>query len=153
NNLILVDPKKIYKAACITGTDGSGNSADLEFQNAIVSRFDHMSKSFLTRRSKAKEYSKALELARQPDVTFIPLFIKVKAYQGTVSLSDEHLNFIDKIAALNKPIVAISFGNPYLLSLFPDVTAYLCAYRDVSFSQIAMAEAVTGEKDITGKLP
>ncbi len=153
NNLIPVDPKKIYKAACITVTDGSGNSADLEFQNAIESRFGYMSKSFLTRRSKAKEYSKALELARQADVIFLPLFIKVKAYQGTVSLSDEHLNFIDKIAALNKPIVAISFGNPYLLSLFPDVTAYLCAYGDVSFSQIAMAEAVTGEKDITGKLP
>ena len=50
-------------------------------------------------------------------------------------------------------IVVVSFGSPYLLSGFPDVDAYLCAYGFRGESELAAAQAVVGEFSPTGKLP
>jgi beta-N-acetylhexosaminidase len=50
-------------------------------------------------------------------------------------------------------LVAISFGNPYLLMNFPELRTYLVAYGDMPSLQQAAARAVLGQIDITGKLP
>jgi hypothetical protein len=80
-------------------------------------------------------------------------FIRVKAYQGTVSLSKKHETFIHKLLSMKVPTVLISFGNPYLLSSFPKVNSYLCAFGDTRVSQQAMIKALVGEIDIQGTLP
>jgi beta-N-acetylhexosaminidase len=53
----------------------------------------------------------------------------------------------------NKPIITISFGNPYLLQSFPELRTYLVAYGDMPSLQQASARALAGQIDITGKLP
>jgi beta-N-acetylhexosaminidase len=50
-------------------------------------------------------------------------------------------------------VVAVSFGSPYMLSDFPDVDAYLCAYAFRSESEVAAAKAIVGELSPTGTLP
>ena len=83
----------------------------------------------------------------------LPSYVRVKAYEGTISLSETNTEFIKKILKLKTPSVVISFGNPYLLSLFPEASTYLCAYGDVPVSQEAMAEAIVGENKIQGQAP
>jgi len=51
------------------------------------------------------------------------------------------------------PIVGISFGNPYLLQNFQGLKTYIVAYGDMPSLQQAVARALLGEIDITGKLP
>jgi beta-N-acetylhexosaminidase len=57
------------------------------------------------------------------------------------------------VIAAKKPIVGISFGNPYLLQSFPGLRTYLVAYGDMPSLQQAVARALAGEIDINGKLP
>ena len=52
-----------------------------------------------------------------------------------------------------EPVIGISFGNPYLLQSFPGLRTYLVAYGDMPSLQQAVARALIGEIDITGKLP
>ena len=52
-----------------------------------------------------------------------------------------------------KPIIGISFGNPYLLDSFRGLRTYLVTYGDMPALQQAAARALLGEIDITGKLP
>lgn len=54
---------------------------------------------------------------------------------------------------LDKPVVAVSFGSPYLLRHFPQVAGYLCTYSYLPVAQRAAAQALTGHQSITGKLP
>jgi beta-N-acetylhexosaminidase len=158
---LLRDPKSIipiesgrYRTiASITITDGSGRENDRYFQNVIDKRFPFVRKVFLTRNSKPAEFQKALEVAASADLVIMPAFVKVRAYQGTVKMPENHINFIRKVIKLNTPSVLLSFGNPYLLSLFPDVDAYLCAYGDPKVSQAAMVKAITGDVDIQGIMP
>ena len=58
-----------------------------------------------------------------------------------------------QLAALGKPVVAVSFGSPYLLRDFPDLQTYLCAWGGQDVSQTATVQALFGENAIGGKLP
>ncbi len=52
-----------------------------------------------------------------------------------------------------KPLIAISFGSPYVLHSIPEVPAYLLAWGGTPLSQRAAATALLGMNPITGKLP
>ena len=56
----------------------------------------------------AKEGMTVLEAAKEADLLVLSSFIKVKAYQGTVSLSKKHETFIQKL--LRSQLVVSSFG-------------------------------------------
>ncbi|MEY3023525.1 MAG: hypothetical protein RJA16_351, partial [Planctomycetota bacterium] len=45
----------------------------------------------------------------------------------------------------NVPVVAVSFASPYLLTSFPDVDGYLCAFGFRNESEIAAARALLGQ--------
>ena len=55
--------------------------------------------------------------------------------------------------ALQKPVLWIALGNPYVLKLFPQVPAYLCTFSYSDGSQLAAARAMSGEIAINGKTP
>jgi beta-N-acetylhexosaminidase len=60
---------------------------------------------------------------------------------------------LQKLIADKKPILGISFGNPYLLQGFPELKTYIVAYGDMPSLQQAVARALVGSIDITGRLP
>ena len=151
--IIPLDPRKIHHTACITITDGMETDNDLLFQNIAGEAFDNARRIILNKKSRPKDYQRAFQIAKQSNLILIPSFVKVKAYQGTVKLSEKNTAFISKVLRLRNPSVLISFGNPYLLSLFPRAKSYLCAYGDPPVSQRAMLKAITGEINIHGKLP
>ncbi|HZW40621.1 MAG TPA: glycoside hydrolase family 3 N-terminal domain-containing protein [Ignavibacteriaceae bacterium] len=148
--LNFVNKKEI---AVITISEGYGIESSKLFQNLISQKNINVNNIYISRRSSIKDYKRALQLAKLSDEIIIPAYIKVRAYQGTVNLSPENIKLIKDIEALNKPIMLISFGNPYLLSAFPAISTYLTAYGDAPVSQKAMLKAIFGEIDIQGKLP
>lgn len=152
-NLIPLDPEKYDNVLCITLTDGIGSEGNRTFQYGVQEKFGKVTNIFFNKQSKEKDYNKALVAARNADLILLPAFVKVKAYRGTVSLSELQENFIADLIRVYAPVITISFGNPYLLSAFPKANTYLCAYGDPKVSQIAMLEAIVGENPINGKLP
>ncbi|MBZ0199032.1 MAG: serine hydrolase [Ignavibacteriaceae bacterium] len=152
-NLIPIDPGKYSNTLCITLSDGIGTDGNRAFQHGVQEKFPEVKNIFLNKRSKKKDYDKAINAARRADLILLPAYIRVKAYQGTVSLSELQEDFVNKLLRLKIPVVTISFGNPYLLSAFPSAKIYLCAYGDSKASQTAMLEAIVGINPTTGKLP
>jgi beta-N-acetylhexosaminidase len=101
-----------------------------------------------------KEYfEKAIEGTKKADVLVVALFSRLRDRKGSVGLDPNHLQFLNKWAQEDKPIVVISFGSPYLLKGFPEVDAYIAAYRHADQAQTAAVKAIFGEIDIVGKLP
>ena len=49
--------------------------------------------------------------------------------------------------------MVVSCGNPYLISAFPDVQAYLLAWSGSEVSQRAAAKALLGQLEIVGRVP
>ena len=151
--IIPIDKSKYETIFCITITEGLGNESDEFFQSLFQAKFPRSMRALVHEQTNDDYYDKVLEAAKEADLLVLSSFIKVKAYQGTVSLSKKHETFIQKLLSMKIPTVLISFGNPYLLSLFPKVNTYLCGFGDTKVTQKAMLKALTGEIEIRGKLP
>jgi beta-N-acetylhexosaminidase len=95
----------------------------------------------------------AFQEASTADVLVIALFSRLRADKGSVGLVMNHVHLIQKAAKLSKRVVVVSFGSPYFLRHFPEVDAYMCAYRYADEAMMAAAKALVGESDIQGKLP
>lgn len=110
----------------------------------------------LDRRSDADDYEAVLADAAQStaDVVIVPTYLFVRDHSGRIGLSDEHRVFLDRLIALGKPVVVLSFGNPYMvIGLERQPAVYLAAYGASTASQKAAAQALFGQARIDGALP
>jgi beta-N-acetylhexosaminidase len=108
----------------------------------------------LDERSTDKEVQKAIEKAQAADVVVASLYGRVRSGQKlSVGIPDTGARALSAAIAAKKPIVGISFGNPYLLQSFPGLRTYIVAYGDMPSLHQAVARALLGEIDVVGKLP
>jgi len=87
------------------------------------------------------------------DYIIIPVFSRVTFKSGTVGIPDSQIRIIKQFKSLNKNVIVISFGNPYLLKGFTEIDSYIAAYGDSPASINAGLKSLFGEINITGKLP
>lgn len=108
----------------------------------------------LDERSTDKEVQKAIEKAQAADLVLASLYGRVRSGQKlSVGVPETGARALSAAIAAKKPIVGISFGNPYLLQGFPGLRTYIVAYGDMPSLQQAVARALLGEIDVVGKLP
>ncbi|HEU4766665.1 MAG TPA: glycoside hydrolase family 3 N-terminal domain-containing protein [Pyrinomonadaceae bacterium] len=108
----------------------------------------------LDERSGEQEVQKAIERAKSADLVLATMYGRVRSGQASsVGLPDSGSRALSAVIAAKAPIVGVSFGNPYLLQNFPAMRTYVVAYGDMPSLQNAVARALMGEIDITGKLP
>lgn len=97
--------------------------------------------------------NRSIEAARNADVIIIGAYVKVVINLGSVGLEKRYVDFVAQLAALGKPVVFVSFGNPYLIKQFPGVAAYVCAYGASEASQDAAAQLIFGKSPFRGTAP
>jgi beta-N-acetylhexosaminidase len=108
----------------------------------------------LDERSSEKEVEKALERARGAALVVAALYGRVRTGQANSgALPEPGRRALDKLVERGGPLVAVSFGNPYLLQSFPKLKTYAVAYGDMPSLQRAAARALLGQIDVTGRLP
>jgi beta-N-acetylhexosaminidase len=108
----------------------------------------------LDERSNEQEVQKAIERAKSADVVFASMYGRVRSGQASsVGLPNAGSRALNAIIATKTPVIGISFGNPYLLQNYPALRTYIVAYGDMPSLQQAVARALLGEIDITGRLP
>jgi beta-N-acetylhexosaminidase len=98
-------------------------------------------------------YDAVMRRARGSDLVVVSLYASVVTASGSVAIPEETVEFLQELTRSGTPHVVVSFGNPYLLSEFPDVQAYLLAWSGAEVSQRAVARALFGEIPIQGRTP
>jgi beta-N-acetylhexosaminidase len=83
----------------------------------------------------------------------VSIYVTAVSYSNSVAVPDEVADFVRQLDAIGKPHVVVSFGNPYLITDFPDVRAYMLGWSGSEVSQRAAARALFGEFDIRGRTP
>ena len=107
----------------------------------------------LTPASNQMDFDEALRQTKKSDIVLVSLFIKVRSASGQIGLPQEYRQFVRQLRAVRKPMVTIAFGNPYLVGEFPQAQGLLCAYGDAEANSEAVADALFGECQVSGKLP
>lgn len=108
----------------------------------------------LDSRSSDEEVKNAIERAQKADVVLVSMYGRVRSgAANSVGIPTQGARVLNALLQSKKPIVGISFGNPYLLENFPALQTYVVAYGDMPSLQRAAARALLGQIDIKGRLP
>jgi beta-N-acetylhexosaminidase len=104
-------------------------------------------------RTSAAEYADLARRAASAEVVIVSAYVAPRQYRGSVDAAEGFSGFVERLAASGAPVIAVSFGSPYLVSAFPSVPAYLLAWGREEVCQRAAADALLGRAPITGRLP
>jgi beta-N-acetylhexosaminidase len=123
------------------------------FNRRLRATYARLRTAAIHRDSEESEYREIMTRAAGSQLVVVSTYVTVVSYSGTVALPDELSGFIEELAARRIPHVVVSFGNPYLIREFPNAQAYLLGWSDAAVSQRAAADALFGDRAITGRMP
>jgi beta-N-acetylhexosaminidase len=130
------------------------NPPGSDFSRALSSRLAAPPRTYLLDpRSRADEIEPIREAAADADAVLVSLFVRVRTGTGKLVLPDAARAAVETLAAGKSKVVGVSFGNPYLAADLPGLATYLAAYGDQAVMQSAVARALFGEAEISGRLP
>lgn len=104
-------------------------------------------------RSRLDEIEPITTAAARADVALVSLFVRVRTGSGKLVLPDAGRAAIEALSAAGARVIGVSFGNPYLAADLPGLATFLAAYGEQPVMQAAVARALFGEAEITGRLP
>lgn len=144
--------KRVFNLAVTNGDDRAW------IANPFVSRLKSagvkVETVVLDERSTLEEVQKAVNRAKAADLVIASLYGRVRSGQvSSVGIPQAGARALSWLMSEEKPIVGISFGNPYLLESFRGLRTYVVTYGDMPALQQAAARALLGEIDVVGRLP
>jgi beta-N-acetylhexosaminidase len=77
----------------------------------------------------------------------------VRQAAGRMDLSADQVSWLERLAGLPKPLVAIVFASPYAATAVRKLPAILLTYEYYDGIERAAVRALAGEAPIGGKLP
>ncbi len=150
-NVLPIDPNK-YKSILVvavsddaTGRTGRTFAGDLRDFHPNVRFYAH------DERTSSNDEQRILRRARQSDLIVIGSFINFKT-GSEIQYDKRQINFLKKLLGTGKTSVHVTFGNPYVLKEFPKINVQGIGWANNSNQTSAMAHALFGAHDITGKL-
>jgi beta-N-acetylhexosaminidase len=104
--------------------------------------------------STPEQIAHARTITKRADIVIAGLYGRVRSgARNSVGLPDAGVKILRDLFADNKKVIGVSFGNPYILSAFPQLKTYMVAFGDMPDLQAASVRALLGMQEITGHLP
>lgn len=94
-----------------------------------------------------------MQAVRAADVVVVGLFLRLISGRGTAGLLPGHEAVLRAIEATGKPMVVVTFGNPYAADLFPDAHGLMLNFDQGSATSRAAAAVLRGTAPAPGRLP
>ncbi len=130
-----------------TGSTGSGFATALRRYHGDVRFWYH------DQRSKPEDVDAIVNAASSADLIVVGSFVFLQTSSGKISLTNAQNRFLKRLKSTGKPIVLISFGNPYIVIDLPDADVHLLAWANTQSQIEAATNAMFGATTIDGKLP
>ena len=157
DGLLPLTPPEQYDALVVTLSDSEYPGTGEAFINRLRDQpaIETLDTRRLDPRSDPTDVNDHLAAASDYDVVIVPSFLRVRAWSGSIGLSDMHHDFLENLVRQDGPPVAfVAFGNPYApTGLVPAPDVILAAYGSGDASQRAAAQALGGAAGTPGRLP
>ena len=152
NNLLPI-VRQSGKTVLIDLHDENTDHAASIFQSGLNREVPNTTRYIFDQSDRQPAYEAALKNINDGSFVVIASFAKYRAYKGHIDLPAIQAEFINRISQKTDRIILISFGNPYILRQFPQVSTYLCAFGWQNVCQRAATKALLGKMDIHGRMP
>ena len=143
---------RVFNLAVTNGEDRAFVANPFAGEMARLGR--RVETAVLDHRSTEEEVKGALEAAQKAEVVVVSMYGRVRSgAANSVGLPQQGARALSALLERKARVVGVSFGNPYLLQSFPGLQTYVVAYGDQPSLQRAVARALLGRSDVTGRLP
>jgi len=150
-NLLPIDLKPEQRIAVIVPTPEDLTPADTssyvtpKLADSLREYHSRVDEFIISYKPDEKEIASVLEKVRDYDFIVI----------GTINAFNQEgqSELVCEIQKFNTPMIVVALRLPYDLVAFPEVSTYLCTYGILEPSMRALAKAVFGHGEMTGRLP
>ena len=151
HNIIPIRPAKYPNLFVLNIANDKSGTTGTKFIEVI--RDYHPNTTFMVydKRSNSDEETQILNYAKNSDLIILNSFIYVQSHR-TIQLHKDQKKFLKTLFSLNKPIVFVSFGNPYIIKDFPEADVHLLAWSSRSTQVRQTVPTLFGGTPIQGKL-
>ena len=112
------------------------------------------SQAYLQENSGGAASAAARKAVSESDIVIVGMYGRVRSgARNSVGIPENGAAIVREALASGKTVIGISFGNPYILSSFPEMQTYIVSYGDMSSLQRATARVLLGQQQASGKLP
>ncbi|HUI30281.1 MAG TPA: glycoside hydrolase family 3 N-terminal domain-containing protein, partial [Candidatus Acidoferrales bacterium] len=153
SNILPLQYHQPQRILCLVVSDNGDPSVAGEFRMELLQRYENVDFVQVDPTSNELDFQNAMNAVSNASIVIIPTYVRWRSGTGTIDFAPSVQSFLQKVTGSGKPVVMVSFGNPYLLRSAPGVAAYVCAYGDMKVSVDAAVQALFGEINISGKLP
>jgi beta-N-acetylhexosaminidase len=150
SNLLPLNGTRTASVLSVTYRRGSDVLAGRYFNQALRATYPRLRTADIEVGADEDEYEAVLSRARGQALVVVGTY---SSYAGSVGDLAELTSLIEGLDRIGVPHVVVSFGNPYLISEFPETQAYMLAWNGSEASQRAAAGALFGEFDVLGRAP
>ena len=147
-----VDSRRTKSVFSLTYARTDNLIAGTTFDPALTSRVELANRARVGTETPPEVYDSLKAVAAEADLVIVSVYAPPRSGTGEVSVSDNMADFIAAVGP-ERPMMVISFGNPYLLAALPDSPGYLIAWGAHEVSQNAAVRALFGQAAISGRLP
>ena len=103
-----------------------------------------------TGREKFAQLAKPMQTA---DVTLVGVYLSVVAWKGGPRFSGPLEDFLNALNKPGKPVIAVAFGDPYILGKIPETAVVMTPYNGTYLAEQSVARVIAGRIRVTGRLP
>ncbi|HTY58643.1 MAG TPA: glycoside hydrolase family 3 protein, partial [Bacteroidota bacterium] len=87
------------------------------------------------------------------DVLVVGIYLSVVAWKGDHRFAPPLRDFLDSLGHFPVPVIAVAFGDPYVLGKIPETQVVLTPFNGTNLAEVSVARAITGRIRIGGKSP
>lgn len=153
-NILPLFAEKTDSILVVTITDREwGYIYNNNLSQEVKKRIPIVRSALIDPRSTRSELQEIISKADSAQSIIVGLFVKWGSSKGSVILPDTTVQLLKTLIKIEKPMVVVAFGSPYLLRQIPEAPSYLCAYETNTLAVKAAIRAIFGEIPLQAKLP
>ena len=153
SGLVPLDVRRLRSAHVVMVLSRDQGEETGVFESELRKRLDSVTFDRVSITTSEFELDAALEKAGQAEMVVCAVFARVVTGTGTVGLPEKLSRWVERLSKVERPVLTLALGTPYVIQEFPAVPTYICSFSNADVSQTAAVKALFGEIPIEGRLP
>lgn len=150
--LLPIDPNRFPHITAIAMSDDQSGYTGMALGTDLKEYHPDVDFHIYDKRTSDEELDQIIQDASNSNLIILGSFVYVQT-ATKIQLTQDQLNFVQRLKHLGKPIILIAFGNPYVIRDIPDVDVQICAWSPSSKQVDQTVPGLFGAADINGRLP
>lgn len=151
-NLLPIDPNRFPRITAIAMSDDNSGNTGISLGSDLSKYDPNVDFHIYDKRTSDVDLDQIIQDASNSNLIILGSFVYVRT-ASKIQLTQDQLDFVNRLKRLGKPIVLIAFGNPYVIRDIPGVDVQICAWSPSSKQVDQTVPGLFGAANIDGHLP